>query len=167
MSVIVVPWNLPRKTTHCQKPNDSRCYFPSCRPGGPWGKAWFHPAKELKVYCTINPYKANNLKGFKPLCARISWSVVGASVLVPAGVGSLSFSPSSCILGLWCSLLFSAPQSLADISPPSLCLHHPSSPLLPSGASRSCPVGLGVLSDGGTWVFPKILCCCCPLDWRS
>lgn len=73
MSVTVVPWNLPRKTTPCQKPNDSRCYFPSCKPGGPWGKAWFHRAKELKIYCTINPPKANNLKGFKPLGARIWW----------------------------------------------------------------------------------------------
>lgn len=35
----------------------------------------------------MNPHKANNLKGFKPLGARISWSMVGASILAPAGAG--------------------------------------------------------------------------------
>lgn len=155
MSVTVVPWNVPRKTPHCQKPHDSRCYFPSCRPGGPWGKAWFHPAKELKANCTINPHKANNLKGFKPLGARIPWSVVGASILAPAGAGiSLpSLLPAaSWVYGIHSlSLLLSSLQTFTTFS------LHPVHPWFHWEPPGSCPVDLGMFSAVGTRIFPKIL----------
>lgn len=117
---------------------------------------WFHPAKELKVYCTINPHKANNLKGLKPLGAGILWSAVGASVLAPAGAGSLFIPPFQLHPGFMAFTPFLCSSVPCSHSPPSLFVPvHRRFHREPPG---SCPVRLGVLSDVGTRVFPKILC---------
>lgn len=77
------------------------------------------------------------------------------------------FPPSSCILGLWHSLPFPAPQFLLDlhhllsasITPVHHCFHWE-----PPG---SCPVDLGVFSAMGTWVFPKILGAAAAAPWTG
>lgn len=117
---------------------------------------WFHPAKELKAYCTISPHKANNLKGFKPLGARISWSVVGASILAPAGAG---FSlPSLLPVASWVygihslSLLLSSLQTFTTFS-----LHPSPRFTIASIGSLQAPAlwiwGCSVLWEHGS--FPK------------
>lgn len=135
---------------------------------------WFHPAKELKGYCTINPRKANNLKGFKPLGARILWSMVGASILAPAGAGiSLpSLLPAaSWVCGIpSLSLLLSSLQTFSTFSlhPVHHCFHWE-----PPGSSPWI-WGCSVLWEHGSFlksqcgsVGPHQHCCCCPWDWRS